>query len=147
MMIRAADAEPVDASYSRLPPRWAHAQQGIRVGDVLREVPISRRWLEARFRKFLGRSPAQEIRRVRLQTARDLLARSDLSIEQVAAGSGFAGATRLGVAFREQFGRTPLAYRKQLHAGLPGPDADLGMDEGVTPKRPPLGNLRAASSV
>jgi len=96
----------------------AHAAGGIQVSDVLREVPTSRRSLELGFREHLGRSPGEEIRRVRLEKARDLLGRSDMSIKQVAAASGFPGATRLGVAFRKRFGLTPLAFRKQSRAAL-----------------------------
>ena len=54
-----------------------HAFQDIVVKDILREVPVSRRSLEIQFRHYLGRSPAEEIRRVRLEKGRDLLARTD----------------------------------------------------------------------
>ena len=50
-----------------------HAHHGIVVDDILREVPISRRSLEIQFRAYLGRSPAEEIRRVRLDRGRQLL--------------------------------------------------------------------------
>ena len=92
----------------------AHADQGIVVDDVLREVPISRRSLEIQFRNYLGRSPAEEIRRVRLEQGRELLGRPDLSVAEIATACGFTNATRFGVAFRKRYGKTPLAYRKQL---------------------------------
>jgi LacI family transcriptional regulator len=92
----------------------SHADQGIVVDDVLRVVPISRRSLEIHFRNLLGRSPTEEIRRVRLEKGRELLARPDLSVAEIALACGFANATRFGVAFRKRFGKTPLAYRKQL---------------------------------
>ncbi len=95
----------------------AHAFHDIVVKDILREVPISRRSLEIQFRHYLGRSPAEEIRRVRLEKGRELLARTDLSIGEIATASGFANATRFGVAFRKRFDQTPLAYRKQLVRG------------------------------
>ena len=92
----------------------ARAFQDIVVKDILYEVPVSRRSLEIQFRKYLGRSPAEEIRRVRLDKGRELLARTDMSIGEIAAACGFANGTRFGVAFRKRFGSTPLAYRKQL---------------------------------
>lgn len=95
----------------------SHAYQGIVVEDILRTVPISRRSLEIQFRNFLGRSPAEEIRRVRLEKGRELLTRPELSVAEIATACGFANATRFGVAFRKRFGKTPLAYRKQLTAG------------------------------
>jgi len=94
-----------------------HAFRDIVVKDILREVPISRRSLEIQFQHYLGRSPAEEIRRVRLDKGCELLARTDLSIGEIASACGFANATRFGVAFRKRFGQTPLGYRKQLHRG------------------------------
>ena len=95
-----------------------YATEGIGVSDILREVPVSRRSLEQKFDKHLGRSPAEEIRRVRLDKARDLLLRSELSIKQVALASGFQTSSRLGVAFRKRFGLTPFVFRKQSFAEL-----------------------------
>ena len=89
-----------------------HAVRGIMVDDVLREVPMSRRGLEIQFKRYLGRSPAAEIRRIRLEKGRDLLATTDLSVAEVASACGFSNATRLGVAFRHRFGMTPVAFRK-----------------------------------
>jgi LacI family transcriptional regulator, galactose operon repressor len=91
-----------------------HAFQDIVVQDILREVPVSRRSLEIQFRHYLGRSPAEEIRRVRLEKGRELLARTTMSISEIATSCGFANATRFGVAFRKRFDQTPLAYRKQI---------------------------------
>jgi LacI family transcriptional regulator len=93
-----------------------HAHHGIVVNDVLREVPISRRSLEIQFRSYLGRSPAEEIRRVRLERGRQLLGRRELSITEIALACGFSNATRFGVAFRKCFGTTPRAFRKTLIA-------------------------------
>jgi LacI family transcriptional regulator len=95
----------------------AHAYQGIIVEDVLREVPVSRRYLELQFKRYLGRLPAEEIRRIRLDRGRELLAQGELSVEEIAAACGYAGATQFGVAFRKRFGRTPLSYRKHLNKG------------------------------
>jgi LacI family transcriptional regulator len=92
----------------------AHAFQDIVVKDILAEVPISRRSLEIQFQHYLGRSPAEEIRRVRLEKGKELLARSDFSIGEIAVACGFANTTRFGVAFRKRYGQTPLAYRKQV---------------------------------
>lgn len=92
----------------------SHAFQDIVVKDILNEVPISRRSLEIQFQHYLGRSPAEEIRRVRLEKGQELLARTDLSIGEIAVACGFANSTRFGVAFRKSYGQTPLAYRKQL---------------------------------
>jgi LacI family transcriptional regulator len=88
-----------------------HAANSIRVTDVLRRVPFSRRQLEQEFQRILDRSPAQEIRRVHLERARRLLAETDLSIPAVAAGSGFNSPEHFARTFKAQLGHTPLKYR------------------------------------
>lgn len=91
-----------------------HAHHGMGVDDILREIPISRRSLEMQFRSYLGRSPAEEIRRVRLERGRELLGRREMSITEVALACGFSNATRFGIAFRKRFETTPRNYRKTL---------------------------------
>lgn len=91
-----------------------HAHHGIGVEGILREIPISRRSLEMQFRAYLGRSPAEEIRRVRLERGCQLLERRELSITEIALACGFSNATRFGIAFRKKYGATPRSYRKTL---------------------------------
>jgi LacI family transcriptional regulator len=88
-----------------------HACDGIKVNDVLRAVPHSRRLLESRFKKFLGRTPHEEILRVRLNRVKQLLTETDLSLEQIAERAGFAHVEYLSVAFRREEGMPPSAFR------------------------------------
>ncbi|MCC5830221.1 MAG: DNA-binding transcriptional regulator [Phycisphaeraceae bacterium] len=91
-----------------------HACQGWNVGDVLRHVPLSRRQLELRFRRQLGRTPHAEIIRVRLNTARRLLAETDLSVDAIAQRCGFGYAQNLSKAMRQADGQSPAAWRSRL---------------------------------
>lgn len=88
-----------------------HASEAISVGDVVRRVPFSRRQLEQEFRRVLGRSPAQEIRRVRLERAGRLLVETDQPIPAVAESSGFRSPEHFTRTFKAQFGQSPLKYR------------------------------------
>ena len=88
-----------------------HATEPIQVEDILRAVPIARRSLERFFQESLGRSPADEIRRVRLERAKHLLATTDLPIPKVAQASGFGTGEYLATLFRQVTGITPLKYR------------------------------------
>ena len=90
-----------------------HAAEGIDVGDVLRHVMISRTALDKRFLKVLGHTPHEEIRRVRLKRARELLAESDLTIEVIAERCGFRHGEYLGAVFLRDFGQTPGEFRAQ----------------------------------
>ena len=88
-----------------------HATEPIQVDDILRAVPIARRSLERFFQESLGRSPADEIRRVRLERAKHLLATTDLPIPKVAHASGFGTGEYLATLMRRTVGMTPLKYR------------------------------------
>lgn len=90
-----------------------HAATPIRVSDVLREIAVSRTWLERSFQQALGRSPAEEIRRVHLERAKQLLADTDLPVPEVAAASGFASREYLAWAFRRATGLTPRQFRQR----------------------------------
>jgi LacI family transcriptional regulator len=96
------------------------AHRPIRVADLLREVPTSRRFLERRFRRVLGRSILGEIRRVHVERASQLLAQSDLPLNSVAERSGFTDAKRFSTVFRQMVGLTPSAYRQRLRCGTSG---------------------------
>lgn len=92
----------------------SHATEPIRVQDVLREVPVSRRWLERRFREVLGRGPAAEIRRVRLARAKRLLAETDLPIPEVARLAGFSSREYLAAVFASELNLSPRQYRNRI---------------------------------
>lgn len=90
----------------------AHACDGINVSDLLRAVPVSRSWLEREMRRTLGRSPNQEILRVRLQRVQQLLIETDLTLLQIADRAGFAHQQYLSAAFQREFGASPGAFRR-----------------------------------
>ena len=87
------------------------------VDDVARQAGLCRRALELRFQNLLGRTPASEIRRVRIDHAIDLLQRTNLSVATVAERSGFSSPEYMASVFRSQLATTPLHYRKQDTAG------------------------------
>lgn len=97
-----------------------HACDGIAVKDLLDEVPLSRRVLEGRFRKLLGRTPHDEIARVRLERVRRLLRETRLPLADIARRSGFRNAEYLATAFRREFGTSPNSYRKSAGLTLSG---------------------------
>jgi LacI family transcriptional regulator len=94
-----------------------HACDGINVGSVLAEVPLSRRALEHRFRKRLGRSIKAEIRRLQMDRVKSLLAETDLPIAQISDQLGFHQPAYLSVVFKQETGQTPASYRRQARRG------------------------------
>lgn len=94
----------------------SHATDPIQVPDVLREVPVSRRWLERRFREVLGRGPAAEIRRVRLARAKRLLAETEMPVPEVARLAGFGSREYLAAVFKSELDLSPRQYRNEAQA-------------------------------
>ena len=92
----------------------ANIRKHIDVAMVVREVAVSRRRLEQKFRQALGSSPQQEIRRARVELAKQLLSETDLPMPVVASRAGFANAARLSILFRRYVGATPRDYRRRL---------------------------------
>ncbi len=90
---------------------------GIQAGAVVARMPVSRSVLQRRFRKEIGRSIQEEIIQVRLQRARELLAKTDLPLVEVAERCGFKHQEYLGVVFKARTGKTPAQYRRQVSLG------------------------------
>jgi LacI family transcriptional regulator len=89
-----------------------NALEGIHVGSVLREVPLSRRALEHRFRKLLGRTPKAEIQRLRIERVKTLLSSTDLPIRRISDQLGFHQPSYLSSLFRKATGQSPAAFRR-----------------------------------
>lgn len=91
-----------------------HAHRDINMTHVLKDVPMSRRSLERKCRQALGRSPADELQRIRIQRAKELLNSTDLPITKIATQAGFGAGKYLSTIFHKQTGMTPSAYRRQF---------------------------------
>lgn len=86
----------------------------IGIAEIADAVPMSRRSLERRFQAMLGRTPLEELRRLRLARVRELLAMTDRSIDDIARATGFGTPEYMTAVFREAQGITPLRYRRQV---------------------------------
>ncbi len=94
-----------------------NAANSIDIHDVVKHVQLSRRALEMRFKKAVGRTIHAEIMRVRMEQAKRLLMESDLSIPKVASAAGFKTASYFVQVFRQEVGLTPARYRTKIRTG------------------------------
>jgi LacI family transcriptional regulator len=90
-----------------------HACDGIKVEDVLAKVSLSRRVLETRFRKILGRSPHEQIQLLQLRRVEQLLRETDLPLAVVADRAGFIHTEYMSVVVKQKLGLPPSEYRQQ----------------------------------
>ncbi|TWU51767.1 XylR family transcriptional regulator [Rubripirellula reticaptiva] len=91
-----------------------NACRGITVDEVTANASVSRSTLERQLRKYLGRSPQEEIRFVQVKRVRELLLTTDLSIEKISFLCGFDHPEYLHVVFKRVLGITPGQFRQQV---------------------------------
>jgi AraC-like DNA-binding protein len=92
---------------------WGQTQEPMSVDRVAKQLPLTRRSLERRFRAVVGHTIHEEIVRCRLERASRLLANTSLSIQEVAIAAGFASTDTMGRTFQRVEGVSPRDYRRQ----------------------------------
>ena len=96
-----------------------HACEGINVGDVTQFTSLSRRQLERRFRRELGRTPHQEITAAQVARVKQLLRETPMTLEQITPKAGYSHKERLSAVFKRETGETPGEYRRRRKAHRP----------------------------
>jgi LacI family transcriptional regulator len=111
---RSSDVQAVDDPDVATAIRYIyeHACDGLTVEDVVRFLAVSRSTLQRRFPAMVGRSIHDEILRVRLERAQQLLTTTTMPIGQIARKAGFRHQEYMGVVFRRVLGLTPLEARQ-----------------------------------
>ncbi len=92
---------------------WGQSGEAINVEIIARQLPLTRRSLERRFRKEMGLSIHEEINRCRMDRAVRLLTYTDLLIKNVATTAGFPSLDAMEDAFRRIKGVPPSEYREK----------------------------------
>jgi AraC family transcriptional activator FtrA len=88
--------------------------QPLTIGEIARWAAMSERTFIRRFRATTGMTPGDWITHQRVGRAKDLLERSALAIDQVAAQSGFGTAMTMRHHFRKRIGLSPAEYRRRF---------------------------------
>jgi AraC family transcriptional regulator, arabinose operon regulatory protein len=81
------------------------------VASLAARVALSPSRLAHLFVEQTGRTPMQAVRDARLRHAARLLEATDLTVEAIAAASGFASPFHFSRVFRDRFGTPPATYR------------------------------------
>lgn len=90
-----------------------HAKEMIQVDDVVGAAMISRRTLERRFRKELGRSVLEELRRARVAQIAQMLIETNLPVSQIASTLGFPSTKHIARYFHREKGINLVAFRRK----------------------------------
>lgn len=83
----------------------------INVPDVIKQVPLSRRALEKRFRETTGTGVYKYIYNLQIQKFAERLLETDKSIFEIALESGFNNSKNISRQFKQVKGCTPIEYR------------------------------------
>ena len=90
---------------------WEHYREPLDLDQVAAAAGMCRRRLEDAFKRQVGRSMPQEVRRLRLAEARRLLTETNAKIGAIAREVGFRDAAYLTRVFVRELGMTPGACR------------------------------------
>ena len=93
-----------------------HLDQDLSVDRIAKAAAMSPRTLARWSRAHLSQSPAQLVRRLRLDEARRLLEETTLPLKDISARTGLGDASTLWRVFTQQLGLTPAAYRQRFAA-------------------------------
>lgn len=90
---------------------WEHASEPISVKDLVGVAAMSRRGLHKAFLEAVGRTPGQELQRIRIERAKRLLTEAEHKIEVIATMCGYQSANSFCVAFKQATGMSPKQFR------------------------------------
>ena len=88
-----------------------HFREPLKVRDVMKQVHLSRQAMQNHFRRHVGHSMLDEIRRLRVEEAKQLLRKTNMKIEAVAERCGFTDRLTFHRTFTKLVGKPPAAWR------------------------------------
>jgi transcriptional regulator GlxA family with amidase domain len=97
-----------------------HIDESLPVERIAAKVGMSPRTLSRWCREHLRESPAELVRKLRVDEARRLLVETALPVKDICARTGLADASTMWRAFVEHLGVTPAEYRQRFATGAAG---------------------------
>lgn len=83
------------------------------IGELAEYCEISPTYFKKMFRECFGVQPHRYVIQSRLERSKELLAKSDLSILDIAEALGFASSSRFSETFKREYGYLPSVYRRE----------------------------------
>lgn len=99
---------------------WMHNQfhTPLTLETIAARFGMSVRSLNRRFRQATQRSPMQYLQQIRMDTAKELLRSSNLSVAEVAFACGYTDSSHFAAQFRRSISLSPRAYRDLVRKKL-----------------------------
>jgi LacI family transcriptional regulator len=87
--------------------------EDVNIDELLRVLPFSRRAIESRFQRNLGRTPHDLMMEMKVKLIKQFLTETELNLSMIAERIGFKHAEYMSVLFKRETGITPNEYRKR----------------------------------
>ena len=100
----------------RVIERMRNLNSGVSLQVLAKESGYSRVHFVRMFRAATGYTPHNYLLKLRVERVRELLARTTLSLTEIALECGFSSHSHLSRVFRQILGATPSEYRRSLNA-------------------------------
>ncbi len=118
VMYEISDAKGMTEPFARIEPALKLIHSELHASITTAQLAAACHYSESQFnrifRDLTGQSPRQYLLHHKIETAKDLLARTDLPLSQIAFQCGFYDASDFGKRFREIEDLTPKQYRNNL---------------------------------
>ncbi|HEY3379777.1 MAG TPA: AraC family transcriptional regulator [Armatimonadota bacterium] len=99
----------------------AHLAEAITTEELAACAGVSKFHFIRTYRRLSGHTPMDDVRRLRVEAARDLLLSTDAPLKTIAVQVGMANAYHLSRLVRHYLGMPPSAVRKRVSWGAPPP--------------------------
>jgi transcriptional regulator GlxA family with amidase domain len=98
-----------------------HVDEALSVDRLAAGIGMSRRTLSRWCREHFDESPAELVRRLRIDEARRLLEETPLALKEITARTGLGDASTMWRVFTQRLGVTPAQYRQRFATTPPRP--------------------------
>ena len=104
----------------------ANLEEPLSLDEIASLVGVSRRQIERLFKRYVGEVPTKYYLDMRLRRARSLLLQTAMSVMEIAVACGFQSPPHFSKCYRDLFGHTPSAERRNSRLALLAPVASKG---------------------
>ncbi len=91
----------------------AHMDEAFSLDDLARAVNLSKYYFLRRYKRLTGRTPMEDVRRIRVEYARRLILTTDLPLKAIAPIVGLGNEYAFSKLFRKMVGVTPGSLRRR----------------------------------
>ena len=94
----------------------SHCTENFSIADLAKQHSLDRSYFSRRFKEIVGIPPTAYKNRCRMRLAREMLTGTTRSVAQIAELLGFSSEAHFRECFREEYGESPLQFRKEHSA-------------------------------